>query len=103
MHISKRMRLASTSSSKRKISDKRVVAPLVATMTGPGRDAFFSLPMPSCIRDIAFHLEDRRGNHDIVSESAIEHVLIVINILREVNGGLAQPCHSHLTPSQLPS
>ena len=65
--------MASTPSSKRKISDKRVIAALVATVTGSGRDVLFNLSMPSCIRDIAFHLEDRRSDHDIVSESAIEH------------------------------
>lgn len=65
--------MESTSSSKGTISDKRVVAALVASVTGSGRDALFSLPMPSRSRDMAFHLEDRRGNHNIVSESALEN------------------------------
>jgi hypothetical protein len=39
--------MESTSSSKGTISDKRVVAALVASVTGSGRDALFCLPMPT--------------------------------------------------------
>jgi hypothetical protein len=47
--------MESTSSSKGTIGDKRVVAALIASVTGSGRDALLSLPMPSRIRDMAFH------------------------------------------------
>ena len=46
--------MESTSSSKGTIGDKRVVAALIASVTGSGRDALLSLPMPGRIRDMAF-------------------------------------------------
>jgi hypothetical protein len=61
--------MESTSSSKGTISDKRVVAALVASVTGSGIDALSSLLMPSLMRDMAFHL----GNHKSLSESALEN------------------------------
>jgi hypothetical protein len=64
--------MESTSSSKGTIGDKRVVAALIASVTGSGRDALLSLPMPSRIHDMAFHWRTE-GYHGIVSESAIEN------------------------------